>query len=77
MQITVEVKLEQHRRVVRRTARVGAAGPGETQRVQIQRRDKRVEKAHRVFGGDVILQPFRKQQCLGTIQTNTMIHACH
>src|SRR5450631_2376631 len=76
MQITVEVKLEQRRRVVRRTTRAGADGPGETQRVQIPRGDKGIQKAHGVFGRDVILQPFGKEQCLGPVQAGTMIHAC-
>src|SRR6266705_3015212 len=76
MQIAIEVKLEQHRRIIRRPPRVGATGLGKTQRVQIERRNKGVEKAHRVFGGDVILQAFGKEQRLGTVQSNTMVHAC-
>jgi len=76
MQITVEVKLEQRRRGVRRPARAGADGPGETQRVQVERADEGVEEAHGVFGGDVIRQPFGKEQRLGPVQAGTMIHAC-
>ncbi len=75
MQIAVEVKLEQHRRSVRRPPGVGTTRLGETQRMQIQRRDEGIQKTHRVFSGDVILQPFRKQQRLGTVQTKTMVHA--
>ena len=75
MQITVEVKFEQHRRVIRRAARLRTPGLGEAQRVQIQRSDKGVEETDRVFDGNVILQPFGKEQRLGPVQTTTMIHA--
>jgi hypothetical protein len=75
MQITVEVKLEQRRRGVRRPARAGADGPGKAQRVQVERADEGIKKAHGVFGGDVILQPFGKEQGLGPVQAGTMIHA--
>ena len=77
MQITVEIKLEQHRRVIRWPARVGAPGLGKTQRVQIQLGDEGIEEAHGVFGGNVILQAFGKEQRLRTIQTKTMVHTCH
>ena len=77
MQIAVEVKLEQYRRVVRRTARVGATGLVKTQRVQIQRAGKGVEETNRVFRPDIILQPFGEEQRLGPVQTSTMFHACH
>jgi len=40
MQVTVEVELEQRGRSVGRTARVGADGSGEAQRVQFQRGDE-------------------------------------
>jgi hypothetical protein len=36
--------------------------------VQIQRADEGVQKPHGVFGGDVILQEFREEQGLGTVQ---------
>ena len=48
-----------------------------TQRVQIQRADEGVQEAHGVFGGDVILQTFRKEQRLGAVQSGAMFHACH
>ena len=64
MQIAVEIKLEQHRRIVRRTSGVGATGLGESQHVQIQGRHKGVQEPHGIFGGDVFLQPFRKEQRL-------------
>ena len=51
------------------------AGFPKAQRVQIERAGERVEEADRVFGGDVVFQPFRKQQRLGPIQTSAMIHA--
>ena len=75
MQITVEVKFEQHRRVVGRTACVGTASLVKTQRVQIQRADEGVEETHGIFSGNVILQPFRKEQRLRAIQTRAMFHA--
>lgn len=77
MQIAVEVKLEQRCRIIRRTTGVGAAGLGKSQRVEIERTDEGVEKTDGIFGGDVILQPFGKQQRLGAIQSGAMIHACH
>lgn len=73
---TVEVKLEQRRRIIRRPAGVGAASLGKAQRVEIERTDKGVEEAHRVFGADVILQPFGKQQRLRAVQSSPMVHAC-
>jgi hypothetical protein len=45
--------------------------------VQIEGGDEGVEEAHRIFGGDVIFQPFGKEQRLRTIQTSPMVHACH
>ena len=42
--------------------------------VQIQRGDEGVQEPHRVFRPDVILQPFRKKQRLGTVQSSPMIH---
>ena len=53
----------------------GSLASGEAQRVQIQRSDKGVEETHRVFGGNVILQPFGKEQRLGPVQAGAMIHA--
>jgi hypothetical protein len=51
------------------------AGLGKTERVQIQRADEGVQETRGVFGGDVILQPFGKEQGLGTVQAGAMIHA--
>jgi len=65
MQITVEVKLEQGGRVVRRTAGVGAAGFAKLERVQIEAGDERRREAHRVFRGDIIFQAFGKEQGFG------------
>ena len=75
MQITVEVKFEQRRRIVRWPARVGTPGLGKSQRVQIERVNERVKETDGVFGGDIIFQPFREEQRLGAIQTGAMIHA--
>jgi hypothetical protein len=46
-----------------------------TERVQIQRADEGVQETRGVFGGDVILQPFGKEQGLGPVQAGAMIHA--
>ena len=51
------------------------AGLGKTERVQIQRADEGVQETRGVFGGDVILQPFGKEQGLGPVQAGAMIHA--
>ena len=77
MQVTVEIELEQGGRIVGWPARVGTAGFGEAQGVQIEAGDEGVQEAHGVFGGDVILQPFGKEQRLGPVQSALMIHACH
>jgi hypothetical protein len=44
--------------------------------VQIKGANEGIQKAHGVFGSDVILQPFRKHQGLVPIQSGAMIHAC-
>ena len=75
MQITVEVKLEQRRRIIRRSARIRAPRFGEAKRVQLQRGHEGVKKAHRIFSGDIILQPFREEQRLRAIQSRPMVHA--
>ncbi len=62
MQIAVEVKLEQHCRSVRRPPGVGTTRLGETQRMQIPSDATKASRKRTVFSGDVILQPFRKQQ---------------
>jgi hypothetical protein len=43
--------------------------------VQIQRGDKGVEEADGIFGSNIIFQPFRKEQRLGSVQTTPMVHA--
>ena len=64
MQVAVKIKLEQHRRVIRRSAGIGTTGFGKSQRRKIQRPDERVQESHRVLGGNVFLQPFGKKQRL-------------
>ena len=46
------------------------------QGVEIQAGDEGVEKPHRVFGADVILQRFGEQQRLLAGQTGAMVHHC-
>jgi hypothetical protein len=45
--------------------------------MQIQAGDEGVEETDGVFGGDIILQPFGKEQRLGAVQSGAMVHACH
>ena len=75
MQITIEVKFEQHGRIIGGPAGGGATRLGETQPGQILFGHKGVEEAHGIFGGDVIFEPLREEQRLGPVQTRTMIHA--
>ncbi len=75
MQIPVEIKFEQRPRIIRRTPGVRATGLVKTQRVHIQRPDEGVEEAHGIFRPDVILKPFREEQCLRAIQAGAMFHA--
>ena len=75
MQITIEIEFEQGGWIVRGTARVRTARLGKAQCVQIERGDKRIQKAHRVFSHDIIVERFREEQCLRAIQTRAMIHA--
>ncbi len=37
--------------------------------MEIERGDEGIEEAHGIIGGDIILQSFRKEQPLGTVQT--------
>ncbi len=76
MQITVQIELEQRRRVIRWPACGGHLRPGKTQRLQVQVGDEGVQEAHGVFGGDIILQPFGEHQGLGPVQSTSMFHAC-
>ena len=55
---------------------VGATRPGKAERVQVEGGDEGVEEAHGIFGGDVILQPFGKEQALRAVQSSAMIHPC-
>ena len=64
MQITIEIQLQEKGRVVGRSARVGALSLGEPKGFEVQVRDEGIEETDGVFGGDVILQPFGKQERL-------------
>src|ERR1022692_939440 len=77
MEIAIEIKFEQRGRVVGRTTGVGADGSGKPQGVEVERGDKGVEETHGIIGGDIVLQAFGKEQGLGAVQANAMIHACH
>ena len=76
MQVAIEIKPQQIRRIVGRTAGVLEDGMSETQRTQIETGDKGIQEADRIIGGDVILQPLRQEQSLVAIQAATMLHAC-
>ena len=75
MQIAIEIKFEQHGRIIGRPARVGATRLGEAQAGQILPGHEGVKEAHGIFGGDVIFEPLGKEQRLGAVQARTMIHA--
>ena len=62
MQVAIEIKPQQIRRIVGRTAGVLEDGMSETQRTQIETGDKGIQEADRIIGGDVILQPLRQEE---------------
>ena len=76
VEVAVKIEFEQHGRIVRRRAGGGDLRLGKTQRGQVEVGHEGIQEAHGVFGGDIILQPFGKEQGLGTIQAGAMVHAC-
>ena len=74
MQVTVEIQLEQHPRVIRRTPRIRTLRSGKAQPAQIQRARERIQEPHRILRRHVFLQPFGKEQRLRPVQSSSMIH---
>jgi len=67
VQVSVNVELEQHRRVIARPAGGRRVGAGEAQRLQVQFLDERVDRSDRVVLGDVVIEAVRQQRHLGSI----------
>jgi hypothetical protein len=75
VQIAVDVELEQIGWRVTRAARCLRLDPDEPGSCKVQPIDERVDEAHRVVRGDIIIDGFWQQQRLGTVMTRDMRHA--
>ena len=67
VQVTVDVELEQHRRVIRGAAGLGRLGTGEAECRQIELFDEGIDRAHRIVLGDVVIQARRQQGRLAAV----------
>jgi hypothetical protein len=76
VQVTVEIKFEQDRRIVRRPPGISAPRLGKAERGQILLGDEGIQEADGIIRGDIILEPFGKKQRLGTRQAGDVFHAC-
>ena len=76
MEVAVKIKLQEHGGIVGRPTGVGTPGPGKAEGGQILFGHEGIEEADGIFRGDIILEPFRKEQRLGTLQADAVFHAC-
>src|SRR5262249_42176337 len=67
IEITVDVELQKHRRMVRRPPGDLGLNPAEPKPSQIEPLDKDLDHPHRIILIDPIFQAFRKQRGLATI----------
>ena len=74
VEVAVEIKLEQIRRVIGRAAGGGGLGAREAERLEIQAFDIGVKEACRGVGGDVILQAGREELDLGAVRAAEVAH---
>src|SRR6185503_19007588 len=74
VQVAVEVKLKQIRRMIRRPPGVLGPGMGEAQRGEVESLDIGVDEARRSIVGDVIIQTGRKELDFGSIRAAQVAH---
>src|SRR4029434_10779393 len=67
IKITVDVELQQHRRVVRRPARRRRINPTEAKRIQIKPIDEDLDHANRILRFNVVLQTGGQQGHLSSV----------
>lgn len=67
IQVAVDVELQLHRRVIRRSTSGGWIHALEAERLKIQFLDERVNDAHRVVFADIVIQTLGQQNNLVSI----------
>ena len=75
IEIAVDVKLQQHQRMIRRPPGRLGSNPIEAELTQIKLVDKDVDHPNRIVLIDPVFQAFRKQRALRTIRSfNKALH---
>ena len=74
VEIAVNVELEQIARRIARASRRLCFDPRKSNRLQIERIDKGVDEAHRIVGGDVIVDGLWQQHQLRAIGAGDVRH---
>lgn len=69
IEVAVDVDLQKGRRVIRGSTRRRRFGALETQRLEIQLVDKRINQPHWIVFPDVVIEPLRKQRGLAAVFT--------
>ena len=73
--VSINVELEQIRRIVARSARVFRLNAPEPGCLQVTLINERLNEAHRIFSTDVIINCYWQKQSLVTVAALYMLHA--